>query len=210
MTPWSSHDPPSPTASTACCCSADSVTGWSARGTVSGARRRLRGAIATSPRASSRRNADRSRPAARGSEPSSARWESVSRSPSRSAAVRAAHSSVRGLPFGGSTSERARAGVEQYSAAIHRARSTSSRGTESGRTALGVTSRSAGTSVLVGQPDDHPVERLPPERDPHHGADVDRRLGERVVERPGQPPGGGQWLDARDHGRKTLSRRGGT
>jgi hypothetical protein len=59
---------------------------------------------------------------------------------------------VRGRPFGGSTSESARAGVEQYSSAIHSASSTSSRGSESSRTAVGVTSFSAGTSVLAASP----------------------------------------------------------
>jgi hypothetical protein len=86
----------------------------------------------------------------------------VSRSPSSGAAVRAAHSSVRGLPFGGSTSESARAGVEQYSAAIHSAMSTSSGGTESARTALGVTSRSSGTSVLSASPTTTPSSACRP------------------------------------------------
>ena len=66
--------------------------------------------------------------------------------------MRAAHSSVRGLPRGGSTSESARAGVEQYSAAIHSASPTSSSGSESSRTALGVTSFSGGTSVVPASP----------------------------------------------------------
>jgi hypothetical protein len=77
---------------------------------------------------------------------------SVSRSPSSDAPVRAAHSSVRGLPRGGRTSDSARAGVEQYSSAIHSASSTSSAGTESSRTAVGVTSLSAGTSVVAASP----------------------------------------------------------
>jgi hypothetical protein len=59
---------------------------------------------------------------------------------------------MRGLPGGGSTSESARAGVEAYSAAIHSARSTRSGGTESARTALGATSRSAGSSLCEASP----------------------------------------------------------
>ena len=80
------------------------------------------------------------------------RWLAVSRSPSSAAAVRSAHSSVRGLPRGGSTSDSARAGVEQYSCAIHSASPTSSSGTESARTSRGVTSFSAGTSVVSASP----------------------------------------------------------
>ncbi len=144
--------PPSATAATATRCASVSSTSASPCATVSGDRRRSRGPIATSPRASSRRSAERSRPAVRGSASSSARWFAVSRSPSSGAAVRSAHSSVRGRPRGGSTSESARAGVEQYSSAIQRARPTSSAGTESARTSRGVTSRSAGTSVVSASP----------------------------------------------------------
>ena len=90
--------------------------------------------------------------ATRGREPSSDRWFSVSRSPSSDAAVRAAHSSVRGRPGGGRTSESARAGVEQYSSAIHAASATSSGGTVSSRTAVGVTSFSSATSVVSAKP----------------------------------------------------------
>ena len=61
--------------------------------------------------------------------------------------MRAAHSTVRSRPRGGSTSDSARAGVEQYSAAIHSASSTSSSGTASSRTALACTSFSTGTSL---------------------------------------------------------------
>ena len=61
--------------------------------------------------------------------------------------MRSAHSCVRSRPRGGSTSDSARAGVEQYSRAIHSASSTSSPGTDSPRTAVGVTSFSSGTSV---------------------------------------------------------------
>jgi hypothetical protein len=83
---------------------------------------------------------------------SSARWPAVSRCPSSGAAVRAAHSSIRGRPRGGSTSDSARAGVEQYSAAIQSASSTSSGGTESARTAVGVTSLPSGTAVVSEKP----------------------------------------------------------
>jgi hypothetical protein len=51
------------------------------------------------------------------------------------------------LPGGGSTRLSARAGVEQYSVAIHSASSTSSGGSESSRTAVGATSRSGASSV---------------------------------------------------------------
>ena len=63
--------------------------------------------------------------------------------------MRSAHSSVRSRPGGGSTSDRARAGVEQYSAAIHSASSTRSSGTLSERTPVARTSLSSGTSVVV-------------------------------------------------------------
>ena len=63
-----------------------------------------------------------------------------------------AHSTCCGRPGGGSTSASARAGVEQYSAAIHSASATRSSGTESARTALGASSRSAGTSEPSANP----------------------------------------------------------
>ena len=93
-----------------------------------------RGAIATRPRASSRRSAARSRAAPRAAarEQRALVVRSAAR-PSSGASVRAAHSSVRGLPLGGSTSDSARAGVEQYSSAIHSASSTSSGGHASPR-----------------------------------------------------------------------------
>ena len=49
------------------------------------------------------------------------------------------------------------------------------------------------------EPDDDAVELLVPERDPDDRADLDGRLGQRVVERPGQPPGRRQRLHAGDH-----------
>ena len=119
---------------------------------MSGARRRAARPIATSPRASSRRSAARFPAAARGSVASSAALARGEPLAVERRSVRAAHSSVRGRPFGGSTSESARAGVEQYSPAIHSARSTSSRGTESSRTPVGVTSFSGGTSVRSASP----------------------------------------------------------
>ena len=87
-----------------------------------------------------------------GSASSSARWLSVSRSPSSGASVRNAHGSVRGFPRGGSTSWRARAGVEQYSSAIHSASSTRSSGTSSSRTPVGATSRSGASSECSASP----------------------------------------------------------
>ena len=114
--------------------------------------------------------------------------------------MRRAHSRVRGLPGGGSTSDRARAGVEAYSAAIHSASATRSGGTESSRTALGASSRSGGSSLVVGEPDHDAVERLVAERHPHDRADLERLGGQRVVERPGQPARGGERLDPGDHG----------
>ena len=68
-----------------------------------------------------------------------------------------------------------------------------------------MTSFSGATSVAAGQPDDDPVEPLAAERDAHDRADLDRRVRQRVVERPGQAAGGGQGLDACDHGRRTLA-----
>ena len=68
-----------------------------------------------------------------------------------------AHSSTRGRPGGGSTSCSARAGVEQYSAAIHSARSTSSAGIPSPTTALGATRRSCGTALASANPVTTPV-----------------------------------------------------
>ena len=47
------------------------------------------------------------------------------------------------------------------------------------------------------------------ERDAHDRADPDRRVGEPVVERPGEPAGGGEGLDAGDHGPGHASRRRG-
>ena len=73
--------------------------------------------------------------------------------------MRRAHSRVRGLPGGGSTSDRARAGVEAYSAAIHSASATRSGGTESSRTALGATSRSGGSSLASASPTTTPSSR---------------------------------------------------
>ena len=73
--------------------------------------------------------------------------------------MRAAHSRRRGLPGGGSTSESARAGVDAYSAAIHSASSTRSGGTESSRTAVGATSRSAASSLSAASPTTTPSSR---------------------------------------------------
>ena len=62
-----------------------------------------------------------------------------------------------------------------------------------------------------GQLDHHAVERLVAERDPDHGADAHvLAVRCRVVEGSGQPPGGGQRLDAQDHegaGTGSASRR---
>ena len=139
-------DPPARRASTAAACSAVSSTWRSGAAFVRGARRWARGPIETSPRASSRRSAGRSSPVGAGRRSSSARWLAVSRAPSASP-VRVAHSTVRSRPRGGSTSDSARAGVEQYSSAIHSASSTSFSGTASSRTALACTSFSTGTSL---------------------------------------------------------------
>ena len=146
VTPCSRCSPPPRSAATAASCSGVNATVRSAAAFVRGARRSARGPMTTSPRFSSRRRVARSSPAGPGSRSSAARWLSVSRSPSASRA-RSAHSTVRARPGGGSTSESARAGVEQYSRAIHSASSTSSSGTESARTPSARTSLSAGTSV---------------------------------------------------------------
>ena len=181
------------------------------------------------PRSSARGTVERRAPArARRDRHEAARLEPPQRArgrpPRRAAARRAARAGCRSAarrraarpcapptarsaacPRGGSTSESARAGVEQYSAAIHSASSTSSarqrvlahrgRRDELLRRHLG----------RPGEPDHDPVERLAPERDPHDRADLDRRVRQRVVERPGQPAGGREGLDASDHGRMTLA-----
>ncbi len=128
----------------------------------------------------------------------------MSRSPSSVASVRAAHSSVRGFPFGGSTSESARA----------TRRAVLVRHPEGERDELGGHGvgphRSRRHQLLgrhlraPGEPDDDAVELLVAERHPHDRADLDRGVGQRVVERAGEPAGGGEGLDARDHGRVTL------
>ena len=179
----------------------------SARATVSGDRRRLRAARSrTSPRASSRRSAADRRPAARGSAASSARWfagqplaverrRRPRRPTARSAAARAAAARAR-APAPASSSTRP--------PSTARAR-PAPRGTESSRTARRRDEPLGRHLGRVRQPDHDAVERLAPERDPHDRADVDRRVGQRVVERPGEPAGRGERLDAGDHGRMTLA-----
>ena len=180
--------------------------GWTS---VRGARRRWRSSSATSPRASRRRSAG-SRPVARiGSASSSARWLSVSLSPSSGAPVRNAHGSVRGLPFGGSTSCSARAGVEQYSSAIQQAQLD-----EILRDAVLAHGRRRDEPLgrelgVLGQPDHDPVERLAAERDPHDRADPHGLLRQRVVERPAQAARRGEGLDPGDHGLADDRRAGG-
>ena len=105
--------------------------------------------ISTSPRFSSRRSAARSPPANPGSRASSAAWLSFTRP---SSPVGSAQNAVLALPGGGETSASARAGVEQYSSAIHSARSTRSRGIESPRTDVTSTSFSGATSVVSATP----------------------------------------------------------
>jgi hypothetical protein len=57
-----------------------------------------------------------------------------------------------------------------------------------------------GRQLALGrEPDHHAVEALAAERDPHDGADLERLRRQRVVERPGQPAGGGEGLDPGDH-----------
>jgi hypothetical protein len=136
-------------AASASVCAPLSSTSRSGAGFVRGARRATREEIVTSPRFSSRRNAARSPPANPGSRASSAAWRSFTRP---SAPVADAQNAVLAFPGGGETSERARAGVEQYSSAIHSARSTRSRGIESPRTDVTSTSFSAGTSVVSPTP----------------------------------------------------------
>jgi hypothetical protein len=53
----------------------------------------------------------------------------------------------------------------------------------------------------LGQVDDHAIQRLPPERHPHHRPDAHRLLRQQVVERPRQLAGGHEWFDAGDHRR---------
>ena len=161
VTPCSRWAPPARTDSSAAACACVSSTTRSGAGLVRGARRRARGAIVTSPRASSRRSAARSTPAGPGSRSSSARCFAVSRAPSTSPA-RSAHSCVRARPRGGSTSDSARAGVEQYSSAIHSASSTSSAGTLSARASATRTSFSAGSSLASASPTTTPSSRCRP------------------------------------------------
>ena len=144
-----------------------------------------------------------------GSASSSARWLSVSRSPSSGASVRNAHGSVRGLPRGGSTSCSARAGVEQYSVRhpqrqldevlrdvvlAHARRRHEPLGRELG---------------VLGEPDHDAVERLAAERHAHDRADAHRLLGQRVVERPAEAARRGEGLDLGDHGPDDDRRAGG-
>ena len=110
-------------------------------------------AIATSPRASSRRSAAQVAARRRAAAPRAARAGcSVSRSPSSGWSVRAAHSSVRAARAAGA---RARAPAPASSStrrpSTARARPAPP-GSESARTAVGVTSFSAGTSVASASP----------------------------------------------------------
>jgi hypothetical protein len=53
---------------------------------------------------------------------------------------------------------------------------------------------------VLGEPDHHPIERLAAEGHLHDRADAHRLGRQRVVERPGQAPGGGEGFHAGDHG----------
>ena len=161
------------------------------RARARGARRAAR--CSTSPRASSRRSAARSRPAKRGSD-AQQRALAVGQALLRvdGAAVGAAHSAVLArVPFGGSTSESARAGVEQYSAAIHSARSTSSAGS---RAVEDAARRDRVVLGALGQPGDHADDVAMAEGHDEHRAHVDA-LGPQVVERPAQRAGRRERLD---------------
>ena len=173
-----------------------SSTPRSGAGFVRGARRATRGVIVTSPRASSRRSAGRSLPVGPGSRSIRARCLSVS---FPSAPVGSAHRYVFALPGGGVTSASARAGVEQYSSAIHSARSTRSRGSESSRMPVGVTSFSSGTSEVSARLDDDALELLVAERDLDDRADLDVVV-DPVVERAGEAARGGERFDSGDQG----------
>ncbi len=141
-----------------------------------GTRRTGLRAIVTSPRASRRRNAGVPSAAAtvapvRSSDASSSRWRELPTPlPAASAARPASVSSATSASFarrpssavGPSTSDSARAGVEQYSRAIHWASSTRSPGSEPGRTPSGSASRSGASSERSASPTTTPSVRWRP------------------------------------------------
>ena len=151
----------------------------------------------TSPRASRRRSAagvgagaarQRGRAARAGA--------SVSRSASASPRVRArAHSAVFArVPAAAASSASARAGVEQYSSAIHSASSTSS----GGQRRLGQDPPRVGQLVLgVARPARSRRRSAAAERHHQQRADADA-VGPPVVERPAQRAGRGERLDLDD------------
>ena len=186
-------------------------------------RRRSTSRVETSPRASSLLRVARSDPALAAScraalgPAASARSTARCRSPSRSPreiasspfSVASTSSSTRGrtrrasapVPTpGGRTRPRPRAVVEQYSSPTQRPSATSSGGTPASSASNGSARRSCGRSLRLGEPNHDPDHAPPPERHDQHRTDRDlaHRLGQAVVEGPGDAPGGQQRLDLGD------------
>ena len=116
-----------------------------------------------------------------------------------SAPVGSAHRYVLAFPGGGVTSASARAGVEQYSSAIHSARSTRSLGSESSRVPVGVDEFLVGDIGGLREACHDAFELLVAERDLDDRPDLDVVV-DPVVERAGQTAGGGERFDSRDQG----------
>ena len=145
------------------------------RAAARGARRA--GRASTSPRASRRRSAARSAPAKRGSVASSARWAAVRRSCGAGGRPAVAHSAVLArVPFGGSSSDSARAGVEHVSAR-HPQREVDELGRQP--RVEHAPRRDDVVLAALGQPGDDAHDVAAPERDDEHRADRRRRRGAR-------------------------------
>ena len=166
-----------------------STTAWSAvssgcarrapTAVCSGARRTARRSSRTTPRRSRRRSAGRSEPATRGPvarrSSSSAAWRGVSPS---AAPVASAHQAIRArVPGDGDARASARAGVEQYSAAIQKASSTRSAGRVASRISRGATSFSSATSDASATPTTTPSTSRCAERHDEHATRSPRRRG---------------------------------
>ena len=105
---------------------------------------------------------------------------------------------------GGSTSERPREGVEQYSRATQRPSSTSSGGAPASSASIGSASRSGGSSEDSASSTTTPSSRRGPNGTRTSAADLEplHRLRAAVVERPPQRAGGRQRLDLEDRHRR--------
>ncbi len=101
---------------------------------------------------------------------------------------------------GGSSSESARAGVEQYCSAIHPGK-LHQVGRHAGAHHRGGLGQALGSQLgLGGQGENDPQRGLAPERDAQHRADAHLALlgAQPVVERPTHGTGAGQGLHPRD------------